>query len=90
MGHVASGPTVALAKAPSLVATQADLSGHIVADSKAGPLHFRIIDVAEPNTAEGLALEPFYSIRHERYQLYFQLKSGASTRPDAGTAPSSK
>ncbi len=75
MGHVAAGPLVPLDKTPVLVAESGDLPGHVVADDAAGPLHFRLKDVAEPAAPEGLPLVPFFRIHDERYQIYWQVAS---------------
>lgn len=75
MSHVASGPMVPMDEAPFLMTTPADLPKHVVPDPEAGPLHFRIIDVAEPKAPQGLALQPFFSLHHARYQMYWEVVS---------------
>lgn len=75
MAHVASGPLVPMDKVPFLLTTADDLPKHIVPDLKAGPLHFRIKNISEPQNSEGLPLEPFYALHHERYQMYWELTS---------------
>ena len=42
-------------------------------DQEAGPLHFRLKDVAEPAVANGLPLEPFFQLRDSRYQMYWEI-----------------
>jgi hypothetical protein len=73
MAHVATGPMIPLDKAPSLFTTQEQLLSHVVPDPSAGPLNFRIKDVIEPATPEGLPLVPFFSLHERRYQMYWEL-----------------
>jgi DUF1680 family protein len=73
MGHVAAGPLVPLDKVPVLLATKEQLPGHIVPDRGSSPLHFRLVDVAEPPAAQGLPLVPFFRLHDQRYTLYWQL-----------------
>jgi DUF1680 family protein len=73
MGHAAFGPTVPLDQVPVLLSTAETLSSHIVADPKAGPLHFRLTDVVEPAAPNGVPLEPFFRLHDQRYQMYWQL-----------------
>jgi len=73
MAHVATGPVVPLDQVPCLLTTAEDLPNHIVADPAAGPLHFRMTDVVEPRTSEGIQLRPFFNLRHQRYQMYWEL-----------------
>ncbi len=73
MGHVASGPMVPLDRSPVLVANAEDLPGRIRPEAAAGPLHFRLLDVAFPETREGLPLVPFFRLHDSRYQMYWQL-----------------
>jgi len=75
MAHVATGPMIPLDKAPSLLTTQEQLLSHVVPNSSAGPLSFRIKDVIEPAIPEGLSLVPFFSLHERRYQMYWELTS---------------
>ncbi len=75
MAHVASGPLVPMDQVPFLLTTSEDLPKHIMPDIAAGPLHFRITDVAEPKSERGLLLSPFFALQHERYQMYWELTS---------------
>jgi len=75
MSHVAGGPLVPIDKVPVLLTTPGKLPDHVRPDSKAGPLHFRIQDVAEPKSSDGIPLEPFFSLHHQRYQMYWQFAS---------------
>ncbi len=71
MGHVAHGPLVPLDRAPTLLASIADLPKHVVVDQDAGPLRFRIVDVVEPAAPKGLPLVPFFRLHDARYQMYW-------------------
>jgi len=75
MAHVAHGPMVPLDKVPALLGTEDDLLNHIVQDRSAGPLHFRIKDVIEPEPSDskGLELMPFFRLHERRYQMYWEL-----------------
>lgn len=73
MGHVASGPLVPVDKVPVLLASERDLPLHVKPDPAAGPLHFRLMDVVEPASPEGLPLVPFFRLHEQRYQMYWQL-----------------
>ncbi|MAT68231.1 MAG: glycosyl hydrolase [Planctomycetaceae bacterium] len=73
MAHVADGPMTPLDQVPSLLTTVEQLPSHVVPDPTDGPLHFRIKGVVEPPTAEGIVLEPFYQLHHQRYQMYWEL-----------------
>jgi len=72
MGHVATGPEVALDQAPVLFTEAKAIPSHVVVDSTAGPLHFRLADVVEPTAKDGLALIPFFRLHDERYQMYWE------------------
>ena len=80
MSHVAAGPVVPLDKVPFLLTTAEGLPKHIVPDAKAGSLHFRIKDVAEPKTSDGMEIVPFFELRHIRYQMYWELTSTEGLR----------
>ncbi len=71
--HIAHGPLMPLDKMPVLLTNAVDLPNHVVPDQEAGPLHFRLKDVAEPAVANGLPLEPFYQLRDSRYQMYWEI-----------------
>ena len=71
--HIAHGPLVPLDKAPALVTTIAELPAHVVPDKTAGPLHFRIADVSQPASANGLPLIPFFRLHDARYQMYWEV-----------------
>ncbi len=73
MAHVALGPVVPLDQVPCLLATARDLPKHIVPDPESGPLHFRMTGVVEPKSSDGIELAPFFDLRHERYQMYWEL-----------------
>lgn len=73
MGHVASGPTVPLDQAAVLLAKAEEIPTHIQMDVAAGPMRFRLTEVAVPNRAEGLPLLPFFRLHDARYQMYWQL-----------------
>ena len=75
MAHVAHGPMVPLDKVPALFTTPEDLPEHVVPDPNAGPLHFRIKDVVNPNAPDGLPLVPFFTLHERRYQMYWELTS---------------
>ncbi len=78
MGQVAYGPVVPLDQVPVLLASAADLPRHVVPDPAAGPLHFRLTEVAEPSPSGGVPLLPFFRLHDQRYQMYWQL----TTRQD--------
>ena len=71
--HIAHGPLIPLDKMPALVTSAAELPKHVVADPAAGPLHFRIVDVASPASAKGLPLVPFFRLHDSRYQMYWDV-----------------
>lgn len=73
MSQVAQGPMVPLDKVPVLLAAENEVLAHIVPDSAAGPLHFRIMDVMEPVMPEGLPLMPFFRVHERRYQMYWEI-----------------
>ncbi len=73
MGQVAHGPLIPLDKVPTLLAAEEDLLKHIVEDRAAGPLHFRIKDIIEPDDPAGLPLMPFFRLHERRYQMYWEL-----------------
>jgi DUF1680 family protein len=73
MGHVAFGPVVPLDQVPVLLTSAEELPKHVVPDPQAGPLHFRLVNVAEPPDSKGLPLVPFFRLHDQRYQMYWQL-----------------
>lgn len=73
MGHVASGPLMPLDQAPVLVASADQLPSHVKPDAAAGPLCFRLTEVAGPEPADVLPLLPFFRLHDTRYQMYWQL-----------------
>jgi DUF1680 family protein len=72
MAHVAAGPEEPLDRAPVLLTDAAMLPNKVIADTAAGPMHFRLIDVVEPATRDGLTLVPFYQLQDTRYQMYWE------------------
>ncbi len=52
--HIPSGPYVALDKMPVLLSSAADVPKHVVSDTAAGPLHFRLTDIADPPSKDGI------------------------------------
>jgi DUF1680 family protein len=77
MGHVAHGATIPLDQAPVLVASADELPSHVKPDPAAGALRFRLVDVVEPASSEGLPLMPFFRLHDARYQMYWQLTTKA-------------
>lgn len=77
MGHVASGPLVPLDEVPVLLAGVGEVAQHVKADSAAGPMHFRLMDIVEPTAVNGLTLIPFFRLHDARYQMYWQLTTKA-------------
>ena len=73
--HIAQGPLVPLDQAPVLLTKSEDLAKHVAPDPAAGPLHFRLVDVAVPATPDGLKLEPFFRLQETRYQMYWNVTS---------------
>ena len=67
-------------KVPVLLTTSEELPLHIVPDARAGPLHFRIKDVVEPKTSDGMEIMPFFELRDVRYQMYWELTSAEELR----------
>ncbi|MGV3617404.1 MAG: beta-L-arabinofuranosidase domain-containing protein [Fimbriimonas sp.] len=76
--HIAHGPFVPLDRATTLLTTPTDLPKRVVPDPAAGPLRFRLVDVAVPETKEGVPLEPFFRLHDSRYQMYWEV-----TTPEA-------
>lgn len=72
MSQVAEGPEVPLDKAPVLLAAANEIAPHVVADTAAGPLHFRLTRIVEPPAEGGLALIPFFRLHDSRYQMYWE------------------
>jgi len=85
-GHVAAGTLIALDQIPNLVATADQVPEHVVADTTAGAMHFRLRDLAQPATALGEELVPFYTIHDARYQMYWQLTSAASSSSSSSSS----
>jgi len=73
MGQIARGPVVPLDQVPVLLATADELPRHVRPEPAAGPLSFRLVDVAEPPAPGGLLLVPFFRLHDQRYQMYWQL-----------------
>jgi DUF1680 family protein len=73
MGQVASGPLVPLDRVPVLLAKATDVPHHTKADTVAGSMHFRLVDIVEPPLVNGLPLMPFFRLHGQRYQMYWQL-----------------
>ncbi|WP_165222057.1 glycoside hydrolase family 127 protein [Aquisphaera insulae] len=73
--HIAGGSYRPLDAMPVLLTTPAELPAHVVPDPDpaAGPLHFRLVDVVEPEAKAGLPLLPFFRLHDARYQMYWQL-----------------
>lgn len=71
--HIAHGPFAPLDQMPALITTPGDLASHIAPDPAAGPLHFRLNGVAEPESKDGIALEPFFRLQESRYQIYWEI-----------------
>lgn len=72
MGHVAHGPLRPLDQAPVLLAGADQVAAHVKADAS-GPLRFRLTDIVEPATPDGVLLQPFFRLHEARYQMYWQL-----------------
>lgn len=77
MAHIASGPEVPLDQAPVILADPATIPAHVIPDRAAGPLHFRLVDIVEPDAAGGLALIPFFRLHEQRYQMYWEATTRA-------------
>ena len=77
MAHVASGPTLPLDQAPVLLTDATTIPSKVVADPAGGPLHFRLVDVVEPASSDGLPLVPFFRLHNTRYQMYWEVTSRA-------------
>jgi DUF1680 family protein len=75
--HIARGPLLPLDKVPVLLTDAASLPPHVVAVPSEGPLHFRLKDVVEPASGEGLPLVPFFRLHNSRYQMYWELTTPA-------------
>jgi hypothetical protein len=56
--HIAHGPLVPLDKVPALLTSPAELPKHVVPDTAAGPLHFRLVNVTGQAPQNGLPLVP--------------------------------
>jgi len=88
MSHVARGPLVPLDRMPVLLATAAELPKHVHPDPGHLALHFRLADVVEPASPEGLPLVPFFRLHGSRYQMYWELttKEGLLARQERRAA----
>jgi len=75
--HIARGALLPLDKMPVLLTDARSLPAHVSADLAAGPLHFRLKDVLEPASKEGLPLVPFFRLHNSRYQMYWELTTPA-------------
>lgn len=82
--HIAGGPLIPLDKMPALLTTQSDLPKHVVPDPAAGPMRFRLVDVATPAPQTGIPLEPFFRLHDVRYQMYWEVttKEGFAARQE--------
>ena len=72
MAHVAAGPEVPLDQTPVLLAGAQAIPSHVANDPAGGPLDFRLVDVVEPASPDGLALVPFFRLHDARYQMYWE------------------
>jgi DUF1680 family protein len=77
MAHVAAGPEEPLDQVPVLLTTADLIPSKVVTDSAAGPMHFRLVDVVEPSTSDGLSLIPFFRLQDCRYQMYWEATTRA-------------
>ncbi|MBC8135569.1 MAG: glycoside hydrolase family 127 protein, partial [Fibrella sp.] len=71
--HIAGGPLIPLDTMPALLTTKVDLPRHVVPDPAAGPLRFKLVDVAVPASQNGIPLEPFFRLHDARYQMYWDV-----------------
>lgn len=71
--HIAGGPLVPLDTMPVLLTTKEELPRHVVQDDAAGPMRFRLVDVAVPTSQKGIPLEPFFRLQDARYQMYWEV-----------------
>ena len=71
--HIAGGPLVSLDQAPVILGSPDDIPARITPDSDAGPLHFRLRDIATSAPESGLPLVPFFRLHDQRYQIYFEV-----------------
>lgn len=72
MGHIASGPLVALHEAPFLVSTGQNTAAQIT-PLPGRPLRFQAAGLIHQSHYKQLVLEPFYGIHDARYVLYWPL-----------------
>ncbi len=88
MGHVASGPLTPLDQVPVLIGSPEEVLARIKPDPAAGPLHFRVTEVAYPEDPEGLPIVPFFRLHDSRYQMYWRLATaeGLAERREAVAA----
>jgi DUF1680 family protein len=73
--HIAHGPLIPLDKMPVLLTSPSELAKHVIRDPAAGPMRFRLKDVASPSSKDGIALEPFFRLQESRYQMIWELTS---------------
>lgn len=71
--HIAGGPLIPLDTMPALLTTKAELPRHVVPDTNAGSMRFKIVDVAVPVSQKGIPLEPFFRLHDTRYQMYWEV-----------------
>ncbi len=84
MAHVAAGPVLPLDQVPVLLADAAAVPAKVVADPAAGPLNFRLVDIVEPATPQGVPLVPFFQLHDSRYQMYWEVttREGLAARKE--------
>jgi len=73
--HIPHGSLRPIDQMPVLLTTTAELPKHVVRDSAAGPMRFRLDDIVTPATKGGLLLEPFFRLHESRYQIVFDVTS---------------
>ncbi len=71
--HIAQGALIPLDRMPALLSTVKDLPKSVVSDPAAGPMRFRLVDVAVPAAKGGIPLEPFFRLQESRYQMVWDL-----------------
>lgn len=71
--HIAGGPLFPLDQAPVVLGSPEDIPVRVVPDPAAGPLHFRLREIAAPAPDSGLPLVPFFRLHDQRYQIYFEV-----------------
>ncbi len=80
--HIAFGPLVPLDTVPVLLTQPSELAQHVTRDTAAGPMRFRLMDIATPANKAGLPLAPFFRLQDTRYQMYWEVtdKAGLEAR----------